>query len=224
MKYQTSVAWAGSGKQPVGLTPENFVKFYQSNMKIFEDTSKDLILGTFSINFNKIIVAGLPLLASGFNDNKPLMIQINISQNGLTTKLTSFGNIIVAFLKYYNVDLKLLGWSTFYISRSLFDEVEKRWKGKNLVNLADVYNRLLQDFKQSDIAKTLPDLELFSLQNFRSYWVKLDFNYASTGSRSFSIQNVTMWWSLGFSFGHSKHSAIVYTAWTFWNQKLGFSS
>ncbi|WHQ36573.1 hypothetical protein [Spiroplasma sp. SV19] len=224
MKYQTPAAWAGSGKQPAGLTPENFVKFYRSNMKIFEDTSKDLTLATFSINFNKIIVAGLPLLASGFNDNKPLMVQINISQNGLTTKLTNFGNIIVALLKYYNVDLKVLGWTSFYISKSLFDEVETRWKGKNLVNLADVYNRLLQDFKQSDIAKTLLDLELFSIQNFRSYWIKLDFNYASTGARSFSIQNAAMWWSLGFGFGHSKNSAIVYTAWTFWQQKLGFVS
>lgn len=109
-------------------------------MQFLQDTSKDLILGTFSINFNKIIVAWLPLLASGFNDNKPLIIKINISQDGLTTKLNNFGNLIVAFIKYYNVNLKRNATNDFYISQSLFDEIIKKYVKGKIIRLNSLYN------------------------------------------------------------------------------------
>ncbi|WP_424525803.1 hypothetical protein [Spiroplasma endosymbiont of Glossina fuscipes fuscipes] len=170
MQNQTPATWAGEGQQPAGLTAENFVKFYRAKMSILQDTSKDLTLGTFSINFNKIVVAGLPLLASGFNDNKPLMIEIKISQTGLNTKLTNFGNIIIVFIKYYNVKLRRSGTNEFYMKQNVLDEIIAKYgKGVKSIRLNPLYSKILEDFKQSDIAKTLPDLDLLSLQDFRSY-------------------------------------------------------
>ncbi|AOX43949.1 hypothetical protein S100390_v1c06120 [Spiroplasma sp. NBRC 100390] len=208
MQNQTPAAWSGQGQQPAGLTAENFVKFYRAKMSILQDTSKDLTLGTFSINFNKIVVAGLPLLASGFNDNKPLMIEIKISQTGLNTKLTNFGNIIVTFIKYYNVKLRRSGTNEFYMKQRVLDEIIAKYgKGVKSIRLNPLYSKILEDFKQSDIAKTLPDLDLLSLQDFRSYSVKVTFN-----ETNFSVWG-NHYWSLGFYFGNSAQASLAYTAW-----------
>lgn len=177
-------------------------------MSILQDTSKYLTLGTFSINFNKIVVAGLPLLASGFNDNKPLMIEIKISQTGLNTKLTNFGNIIIAFIKYYNVKLRRSGTNEFYMKQSVLDEIIAKYgKGVKSIRLNPLYSKILEDFKQSDIAKKLPDLDLLSLQDFRSHYPKVTFN-----ETNFSV-HANFFWSLGFYFGNSTQASLAYTAW-----------
>ncbi|MBW3058394.1 hypothetical protein D6D54_02765 [Spiroplasma poulsonii] len=96
---------------------------------------------------------------------------------------------------------------------------------KTLTNPARFNIKYVTTNNQSDVAKTLPDLNLFFLHNFCLYWIRLTWNKnEATGDQSFSTQGSKMFWSLGFGFGDSRNSAIVYTAWTRWQQDLGFVS
>ncbi|MBW1241743.1 MAG: hypothetical protein EIB84_02505 [Spiroplasma poulsonii] len=216
--YQPAL-WAGEGLNPIGLTPENFVTEYKKSLPIFNVDHNNMMLAKLNVNLNYISLYGLPLAGTLKINNQTFESNILISRQGLDSKLINFGKIIVAFHKYYNVELKkrVLGssdannfknTSVFHVGDSLFAEF------KNDISSANrIFKKLLTNFKRSKIGKNLPDIELFNLHNLvkdKSLWIGGPNDYEPTRDKIvFNYKNASF--CLAFTFGQDRMNSIFYT-------------
>ncbi|KAI92925.1 hypothetical protein [Spiroplasma melliferum] len=216
--YQPAL-WAGEGITPPGLTAENFVTAYKKSLPIFNVNDDHMILARLSVNLNFISLYGLPLAGTLKIDGKNFESNILISRQGLDNKLMNFGKIIVAFHKYYQVEIKkrvstfkdeinFKHTSVFHVGEELF----KKFKN-NISSANAIFKELLNNFKQSSIAHNLPDLKLFNLYNLvkdKAVWI---------GNNNYEvIQNRIVFnyyrgsFCLAFTFGLNRTNSIFYAA------------
>ncbi len=168
-KALTLSNWIGrqtNGWEDLAISTSDFVKFYCDNVgTIFsQDNSTDLSLGLFIINWNYINIYGMGLSGNvQTTDGENLVATINLSQPAIDKKLSNWGKIIITFIKYYGGKTIDGVKNIFGVTDQLFKEISR----KNQKNgLKDVIKLLVDDFKGSDDAKDLGDLDLF---NFMVY-------------------------------------------------------
>ncbi|WP_425380095.1 hypothetical protein [Spiroplasma endosymbiont of Stenodema calcarata] len=218
--YQPAL-WAGEGINPPGLTAENFVKAYKKSLPIFNVGQGKMMLAKLNVNLNYISLYGLPLSGTLKINNQIFESNILISQQGLENKLINFGKIIVAFHKYYRIDLKkrldntrsdennFKNTSVFHVGQKLFAEF------KNDISSANaIFKRLLTNFKQSSIAENLNDIELFNMHNLakdKALWIGGANDYNVIQNKIvFNYRNGSF--CLAFTFGQNRMDSIYYTA------------
>lgn len=218
--YQPAL-WAGEGINPAGLTAVNFVKAYKKSLPIFNVGQGKMMLAKLNVNLNYISLYGLPLSGTLKINNQIFESNILISQQGLENKLINFGKIIVAFHKYYRIDLKkrlantssgennFKNTSVFHVGQKLFAEF------KNDISSANaIFKILLTNFKRSSIAENLNDIELFNMHNLvkdKALWIGGANDYNVIQNKIvFNYRNGSF--CLAFTFGQNRMDSIYYTA------------
>ncbi|MBW1241701.1 MAG: hypothetical protein EIB84_02255 [Spiroplasma poulsonii] len=213
--YQPAL-WAGEGVNPPGLTTENFVKAYKESLPVFNVDKENMMLAKLNVNLNYISVYGLPLSGALMINNQIYESNILISSQGLTTKLTNFGKIIVAFHNYYNIDIrKRKGESTWnnVISNSSFFHVKDALSDlkDNISSKNKILKKLLANFKKSEIAQGLVDLNLFNIYNLiDDTSTRVGTSGYTKGKIIFDVSNGSF--CLAFSFGITRMDSIFYGA------------
>ncbi|WP_425379599.1 hypothetical protein [Spiroplasma endosymbiont of Stenodema calcarata] len=95
---------------------------------------------------------------------------VTLLENDLDKKLTNFGNLIIAFLKFYNVSFEK--HYIFEVNQTAFDEIVSEG-----MNNYSVPKTLFKIFKNSDIAKKMPDIDLFEFICSTLGWGEKKFVY-----------------------------------------------
>ncbi|WP_338965726.1 MULTISPECIES: hypothetical protein [unclassified Spiroplasma] len=149
---------SGRRVNPGGLTTENFVKAYKESLPVFNVDKENMMLAKLNVNLNYISVYGLPLSGALMINNQIYESNILISSQGLTTKLTNFGKIIVAFHNYYNIDIRKRKcentWNNVISNSSVFHVKDVLSDLKdNISSKNKILKKLLANFKKSEIAQ-----------------------------------------------------------------------
>ncbi len=174
------------------VTTENFVTAYKKSLPIFNVSDNHMMLARLCVNLNFISLYGLPLGGTLKMDGKNFESNILISRQGLDTKLINFGKIIVAFNKYYQVEIKkrvstfkdeinFKHTSIFHVGEKLFNKFKRNTHSANAI-----FKELLSNFKQSLNVENLPDLKLFNAYNLvkdKAVWVGNNNNYKTVRNR-----------------------------------------
>ncbi|UNF61630.1 MULTISPECIES: hypothetical protein [Spiroplasma] len=188
--------WTGEGYQPEQITPEHFVQFYRSFVNVFNTGHNNLNLATFNIDLGKIIVAGLPLSGAIISGDHPLKVQVEITEEGLTNKLTQFGNLIAVFFKYFQIESNKNS-AVLHLNDTTFAKI----LALSQYDYIKILHILSNDFKASDEAKDLPGLNIFSLGDL-SQNHNLELNAAKT---RFTLGRYWIW---NFDFHFVTNNAI----------------
>ncbi|AOX43780.1 hypothetical protein S100390_v1c04370 [Spiroplasma sp. NBRC 100390] len=222
--HTTWSSWTGGEGHISALNPEDFIKMFRKNVKMFDGVkeSDNLYLGNFNFNLSAILIAGVPLsgLVASSNDI-PVQVTLYVSADGLHQKLLNYANIIIAFYKYFEIESAgYYKFNTIKISQDVYNKIVN--DGKLLWDNAIKYLR--DDFKVSNFAKDLDDINLFTLGNRDKV---LGTAYL-TVANSTTLQNKTLKeggprWRMDFLFGDlTFNNSIFYTPWTATYFKLSF--
>ncbi|WHQ36686.1 lipoprotein [Spiroplasma sp. SV19] len=213
--YQPAL-WAGEGVNPTGLTANNFVKAYRESLPVFNVDKENMMLAKLNVNLNYISIYGLPLSGILMINDQIYESNILISRQGLNNKLTNFGEIIVAFHKYYNIDIrKRKGentWNNTINNSSIFHVKDVLSDLKNNIDSKDkILRKLLSNFKKSEVAQGLTDLNLFNIYNLiDDTKTRVGTNGYTKDKIIFDVSNGSF--CLAFSFGITRMDSIFYGA------------
>ncbi|WHQ37206.1 lipoprotein [Spiroplasma sp. SV19] len=212
-KDLTLSKWIGpktDGWEDIGaISTNDFVKFYRNNIgtAFMGDNSTDLSLGSFTINWNYINIYGMGLSGNvKSTDGEDLIVTLNLSQAAVDKKLSNWGKIIITFIKYY-------GGKTINGPKNIFgitDQLYKEISRKNQKNgLRDVTKLLVENFRESDDAKDLEDLDLFNFivhpqtpQKYQGITINRRLFWDSLGEKP---------WAVLFTFGEDFNTGLYYS-------------
>lgn len=172
----------------------DFVDLYMEKIVSKFNTNSNIELGQFKINLNYINFYGI-VLNGYFNINDNDFIStIILPKNKLKEKITNFGNLIIAFLKYYKVEYKDKYY--FNVPNNLWNKLNEKITNFKMPEI------LFKEFSidQNIINQNLADLNLFNFKQISGWHysrIKFDieknmFFYSSGGNDA------------GFTFGTSQ--------------------
>ncbi|KAF0850013.1 hypothetical protein [Spiroplasma poulsonii] len=146
------------------VQPNDFVDFYKKNVgPIFNvDETLGLNLGAFKISLNYFNIYGLGLFGNITNkDNEDATITVNLSQGAINKKLASWGKIIIQFIKYARGGTFSGKIVELRVPNKIFKKVLEQNRKDGLKS---VIAFLVKDFKFSEEANDLEDLDLFNIK------------------------------------------------------------
>ncbi|WP_338964362.1 hypothetical protein [Spiroplasma endosymbiont of Sarcophaga carnaria] len=159
-------------------TAENFVDFYKTKVgSVFNvDKNDSLNLGTFEISLNYLNIFGLGLSGNVKDkNNEDLSIALNLSGDGIDKKLTNWGKIIVQFLKYSGSGI-ITADDSIGLEAPIQDFKKITMKNQK-DGLKGAIKIMFDSFKDSDEAKSLEDIDLFSLMTNSLLTSQKDMDY-----------------------------------------------
>ncbi|MBH8623141.1 MULTISPECIES: hypothetical protein [Spiroplasma] len=199
-------------KQLSNATAENFVDFYKTKVgSVFNvDKNDSLNLGTFEISLNYLNIFGLGLSGNVKDkNNEDLSIALNLSGDGIDKKLTNWGKIIVQFLKYSGSG-SITADSSISLEASIQDFKKITMKNQK-DGLKGAIKIMFDSFKDSDEAKSLEDIDLFSLMT----------NSLLTSPKGHGLLKESTYlewdwqiedkWAVMFTFGNSLDTGLYYS-------------
>ncbi|WP_338964572.1 MULTISPECIES: hypothetical protein [unclassified Spiroplasma] len=141
-------------------------------------------------------------------DDEDATITLNLSRAGIDKKLANWGKIIIAFLNYVNGNVINKNEVNFGIPKELYSKIVI----KNQKNgLKDVSKLLVTDFKESDGAKDLEDIDLFNLISHPlSPNVKGGSRYVDPSALFWDDQTEERW-AILFTFGEDTDTGLFYS-------------
>ncbi|WP_425380058.1 hypothetical protein [Spiroplasma endosymbiont of Stenodema calcarata] len=198
-----SYVWTGMGYQPDKIIPENFVAFYRSLVNIFNTGNNNLNLAYFNVNLSKIQVAGFPLSGAVMNGGEALKVQVEITKDGLDKKLMEYGKLVTAFYKHFRLESNKNS-GVFHLTEKAFNQILAlpEYKYQKVLKI------LIDDFKESDDAKNLGGLNIFTTGD----WEKRGHNVTLNSAKdTFSLRRRAVW---NFDLIFGTDNAVYYTGWT----------
>ncbi|GAA6238659.1 MAG: hypothetical protein SPLM_07750 [Spiroplasma phoeniceum] len=197
------------------VTEGEFVKFYKNKIgpALNINETDYLSLGTFKINLTYINIYGMGLSGNvKGSDNEDLMITLQLSKAAIDKKLNNWGKIIIAFWKYIN-SLKITTQAVeLKVSNLLFKKLLDKNQRDGLKGVTKI---LLDDFKSSEAATDLEDIELFNLISHplfeRAKGEKIvDVNEREGSVLAWKYSENESWATL-FTFGKNLNSGLYYS-------------
>ncbi|UZQ29092.1 MAG: lipoprotein [Spiroplasma phoeniceum] len=197
------------------VTEDDFVNFYKNRIGYALNINETdyLSLGTFKINLNYINIYGVGLSGNvKGNDDEDLVITLQLSKAAIDKKLNNWGKIIIAFWKYIN-SLKITTKSVeLKVSNLLFKKLLDKNQRDGLKGVTKI---LLDDFKSSEAATDLEDIELFNLISHplfeRAKGEKIvDVNEQEGTVLAWKYSENESWATL-FTFGKNLNSGLYYS-------------
>ncbi|WHQ36740.1 lipoprotein [Spiroplasma sp. SV19] len=206
-KFNNGIGWEFIDN----VKPTDFVNFYKKNVgSVFNLTDNlDLQLGTFRINLNYFNIYGLGL--TGYvtdKNNEDVTVTLNLSQVAIDKKLANWGKIIIQFIKYARGGIISGSFVEWRFPNEIFKKVLEQNKKDGLQS---VLKFLVKNFKTSEEAKDLEDLNLFNitkhlqLPNLKGVeifdqWLALKWDY-----------NLREAWTIMFTFGENFDNGLYYS-------------
>lgn len=204
-------------KSNKGVIESDFVNFYKNKigpgLNINEVDYLDL--GTFKINLTYINVYGMGL--SGYvknNDGEDLIVSLQLSKEAIDNKLNNWGKIIIAFWNYITNNEKIYvndGIVQVLVPKLLFQKLLDKNQRDGLKGTLKV---LVDNFKNSEKAADLKDIELFNLISHPSF-EKVKGTKTENSSKNTSLEwhyiNSNQNWAALFTFGTNLDNCLYYS-------------
>ncbi|AHF57851.1 hypothetical protein [Spiroplasma eriocheiris] len=200
----------GDSNNLENLTADTFVnKYLDNNIPGFKiEDGKFVTLWTFNLDLSFINLYGMNLsglMSTGEEGNNQVFEgKITLSKEDLNQKLQNYGKIIVEFYKNYSAHLEQ-NKTSFKVSPEIFEKL----KNSDDKSANFLIKTLKDSFINSDIAKTLEDINIFDISNYFGAGV---YKLNDDGSIYLGYAGG---WSMDFTFGSNqniKYTSNVYFA------------
>ncbi|AOX43899.1 hypothetical protein S100390_v1c05620 [Spiroplasma sp. NBRC 100390] len=163
--------WGGQNIETANVN--NFVQQYKQRIapKLNEITNQTLTLAKATLNLDYLNVYGMTLKGIVKNNkNMTFETTITLSEVALDQKLTNFANLIIAFLRFYNLNSDGT-WFNFMVDETTFKQILT-----NGLSNFQLPKTLFNIFINSEKDKKILDLNLFNYQQVTG-WYNTDWNY-----------------------------------------------
>ncbi|ELL44636.1 hypothetical protein [Spiroplasma melliferum] len=170
------------GNEPSTAKAESFVKQYKQLVpKLDQITNNMLNLATLALKLDYINIYGMTL--KGYmKDSQNVIFESNVrlSADALNTKLSNFGNLIITFLKFYNITYDGIRFN-FQVNAIDFDQIVK-----NGLENKTILKTLFKIFKSSNVGQNLVDINLFNFTQANGYPGGANFGFNGSNHLIFS--------------------------------------